>query len=186
MRRRHFLCAIATPMLGADTPNYSRLVYPGKDGRLAYTPDERGNRIPDFSLCGYRGGSVPLPDVPVRAELSPESGDATARVQAAVDRVSACASIKAVFVGRSYCARGDTRSRAPYASPRPAWCCAARVTARVHRRRRPRAAISDRDQGSRSRSPGRSRRARSGRLCPRRRHISCVSPMPRASIPATP
>ena len=61
-----------TPLLGADTPNYSRLVYPGKDGRLAYTPDERGNRIPDFSLCGYRGGGEPLPDVPVRAELSPD------------------------------------------------------------------------------------------------------------------
>jgi hypothetical protein len=76
-------------MLSADTPNYSRLVYPGKDGRLVYTPDERGNRIPDFSLCGYRGGGEPLPDVPVRAELSPGSGDATARVQAALDRVSA-------------------------------------------------------------------------------------------------
>ena len=36
--------------------NYSKLVYPGSDGRLVYTPDEKGNIIPDFSHAGYRGG----------------------------------------------------------------------------------------------------------------------------------
>ena len=32
--------------------NYSELVYPGEDGKLVYTPDEKGNVIPDFSHCG--------------------------------------------------------------------------------------------------------------------------------------
>jgi hypothetical protein len=80
---------MAASQLRADAPNYSRLVYPGKDGRLVYTPDERGNRIPDFSRCGYMGGGVALPDVPVRMEIAPEAGDATRRLQAAIDRVSA-------------------------------------------------------------------------------------------------
>jgi hypothetical protein len=88
MRRRELLSALAVPLLHADAPNYSRLVYPGKDGRLVYTPDELGNCIPDFSRCGYMAGGVPLPDVPVRLEISPAPGDATERVQAAIDRVS--------------------------------------------------------------------------------------------------
>jgi hypothetical protein len=45
--------------------------------------------LPDFSNCGYGGGGVPLPDVPVRASLKPESGDATARIQAAIDKLAA-------------------------------------------------------------------------------------------------
>ncbi len=63
-------------------------VYPGEDGRLVYEPDERGNTIPDFSNCGYRGGGVPLPDVPVRVTLEPEEGDDGDRIQAAIDQVS--------------------------------------------------------------------------------------------------
>ena len=76
-------------MVRADSANHSRLVYPGKDGRLVYTPDERGNRIPDFSRCGYMAGGVALPDVPVRLQVSPGAGDATERLQTAIDRVSA-------------------------------------------------------------------------------------------------
>lgn len=62
----------------------------GPDGKLEYATDERGNRIPDFSNCGYRGGGVALPtDVPVRVKVSPQaSGDDGARIQAAIDDVS--------------------------------------------------------------------------------------------------
>lgn len=45
--------------------------------------------LPDFSHCGYRGGGVEPPEVPVRLELKPESGDATARIQAAIDELAA-------------------------------------------------------------------------------------------------
>ena len=82
--RREFLCALsAMPALGIEAPT-SKLVYTARD-RLVYTPDERGNRIPDFSACGYRGGGVGLPDVAMRAELSPAAGDATARIQDALE-----------------------------------------------------------------------------------------------------
>jgi len=53
--------------------------------RLLWTADERGNRIPDFSNSGYRGADAPLPDVKAVAGLKPESGDATARIQAALE-----------------------------------------------------------------------------------------------------
>ncbi len=47
----------------------------------------RGERIPDFSHAGYRGGGVPLPTVPVVATLQPVPGDNTGRIQAVLDSV---------------------------------------------------------------------------------------------------
>lgn len=58
-----------------------------EDGRLTYVADEEGNYIPDFSHAGYRGGGVPLPNVPVKITLDPEDGDDTVRLQQALDDV---------------------------------------------------------------------------------------------------
>jgi hypothetical protein len=69
----------------------SKLVHPGPDGKLVYVPDAKGNVIPDFSHCGYEGGQTP-PNVPVREIVAaPAKGesDSTARIQAAIDKVSA-------------------------------------------------------------------------------------------------
>ena len=68
----------------------SQKVYPEADGKLVYAADEQGNTIPDFSQCGYQGGGVALPDVPVKLTLEPVSGaeDDTARIQAALDELS--------------------------------------------------------------------------------------------------
>jgi len=60
----------------------------GQDNHLIYTPDSLGNRIPDFSYCGYMGGDKPIPDVPVRVRVPLMKGDATARIQAALDYVA--------------------------------------------------------------------------------------------------
>src|SRR5947209_19245809 len=70
----------------ADPPR--RFVAPGPGGKLVYAADERGDRIPDFSHCGYGGGGVAIPDAPVRVVVPPAEGDATARIQAAIDYVS--------------------------------------------------------------------------------------------------
>ncbi len=59
-----------------------------KGGKLTYAPDERGDRIPDFSYSGYKGGSVPIPDVAVRVTVPHQDGDATFRIQAALDYVA--------------------------------------------------------------------------------------------------
>lgn len=62
----------------------------GPHGRLVYSEDANGNRIPDFSNAGYMGGGVEIPDVPARVALEPQSsGDDTERIQAAIDRVAA-------------------------------------------------------------------------------------------------
>ncbi|MEV4615657.1 hypothetical protein AB0K43_24150 [Kitasatospora sp. NPDC049258] len=59
-------------------------------GRLVYGQDRQGNRIPDFSYAGYRGGGVPLPTAKAAVTLGPGSGgDDTDRVQQAIDRVAA-------------------------------------------------------------------------------------------------
>lgn len=93
MKRREFIfflasAALATKAFGFSPANYSKIVYPGKNGKLVYVPDEKGNTIPDFSNCGYLGGGVKLPDVAERAAVLPVQGDAGEIIQAAIDKVS--------------------------------------------------------------------------------------------------
>lgn len=57
-------------------------------GKLVYIADERGNRVPDFSTCGYMAAEKQIPDVPVRIVVPPVAGDNTARIQAAIDHVA--------------------------------------------------------------------------------------------------
>ena len=67
----------------------SKWVYPDAKGRLQYTADARGNRIMDFSHAGYKGGGVAIPDVRVARSVKAAAGDNTARIQTAIDEVSA-------------------------------------------------------------------------------------------------
>lgn len=83
------LLAAATQLAAAPE---SKLAAIGPDGRLHYAAyDEQGDRLPDFSHCGYGGGGVPLPDAVVRTTLEPQSGDGddAPRIQQAIDLVSA-------------------------------------------------------------------------------------------------
>lgn len=57
-------------------------------GHLIYTPDEHGNRIPDFSYCGYMASDQSIPDVPIKIVVPISKGDATLRIQSAIDYVS--------------------------------------------------------------------------------------------------
>ena len=47
------------------------------------------NKVPDFSNCGYHGGGVRLPDVPVVKTVQAISGNCRALIQSAIDSVSA-------------------------------------------------------------------------------------------------
>lgn len=58
------------------------------NGRLQYTPDSLGNRVPDFSYCGYASGEKPIPMAGVKVVVPVMAGDATRRIQAAIDYVS--------------------------------------------------------------------------------------------------
>lgn len=85
------LLALHLTAAAADTRPVSPLAKPGPDGRLTYAAyNPEGDRLPDFSHCGYRGGGVALPHAPVRVTLAPaESGDDRERIQQALDEVAA-------------------------------------------------------------------------------------------------
>jgi len=56
-------------------------------GKLLYTPDSLGNRIPDFSYCGYKASEQAIPNVDVKIVVPAVKGDATVRIQSALDYV---------------------------------------------------------------------------------------------------
>jgi hypothetical protein len=105
MRNRIFSITVLLCCLNAfisnaqDLPPATSLVYPGIDGKLVYIADSVGNKIPDFSNAGYKGGGVPIPYVPVKAIVWPVTGDNTGRIQAAIDSVSALAPDRSGFRG---------------------------------------------------------------------------------------
>ena len=90
---RSFLAATAglALFIAASAPAHadwrSTKVRYDASGRLFYPADASGNRIPDYSHAGYKGGGVPLPSVPVVLAISPVAGDDTASIQAAIDEV---------------------------------------------------------------------------------------------------
>jgi len=62
-----------------------------QNGKLVYFPDEKGNRIMDFSAVGYKRGAEP-PNIPTVKEVMPLSDphqDAWKLIQDAIDELSA-------------------------------------------------------------------------------------------------
>jgi len=71
-----------------DIPPTTSLVYPGVDGKLVYVADSLGNKIPDFSNAGYKGGGVPIPHGQIKTIVWPVPGDNSERLQKVIDSVS--------------------------------------------------------------------------------------------------
>lgn len=63
-------------------------VRPDAQGLLHYETDAEGNRVPDFSHAGYRGGGEALPLVAAQVRMAPVEGEDGRRIQAAIDYVS--------------------------------------------------------------------------------------------------
>lgn len=59
-----------------------------KDGKVTYKTDARGNRMLDFSTCGYRNSSRRIPDVANVVFIPWKAGDNSSRIQKAIDYVS--------------------------------------------------------------------------------------------------
>ncbi|WP_114781215.1 DUF6298 domain-containing protein [Botryobacter ruber] len=59
-----------------------------QDGTFTYKAAANGDRIPDYSYCGYKNSEAPIPDVPVKVIVPAMSGDATATIQRAIDYVA--------------------------------------------------------------------------------------------------
>jgi hypothetical protein len=90
MRRSIAVLLVLLSLSLRAEPATSKLVSVGEGGRLVYTPwNEEGDRIPDFSTCGYKGGLVAIPDVPAKRTLEPMDGDNRERIQQALDEVAA-------------------------------------------------------------------------------------------------
>ena len=58
------------------------------NGKLVYVADSLGNRIPDFSYAGYAAGEISIPNLPIRIVVPVKAGDATNRIQQAIDYVA--------------------------------------------------------------------------------------------------
>lgn len=93
------LCTIVFVSNAQDIPPTTSLVYPGVDGKLVYVADSLGNKIPDFSNAGYKGGGIPIPNVAIKKTLWPVPGDNAATIQSAIDSISALAPDASGFRG---------------------------------------------------------------------------------------
>lgn len=90
-RRLVFACFVAALPVAARAKQEPPPVAAGKDGKLSYLSFEHGDRVPDYSHAGYRGGGVALPVVPAKVRVAPVEGEDGARIQAAIDFVSSLA-----------------------------------------------------------------------------------------------
>ena len=73
---------------GAAPKKLSPILSVGPDGHLVYDADTNGNRVTDFSTCGFAGGSRSIPDALARVVVSAVPGDETARIQKAIAYVA--------------------------------------------------------------------------------------------------
>ncbi|WP_432712941.1 DUF6298 domain-containing protein, partial [Pedobacter sp.] len=86
-----FIC-LASPSVFAQkkkTVEPPKPIFTSAGGQLNYTADEQGNRIPDFSYSGYMAGAFPIPEAIVKVVVPLTTGDATERIQAALNYVAA-------------------------------------------------------------------------------------------------
>lgn len=68
------------------TPNSP--VHVTEDGKLVYKAYPNGDRVPDFSFCGYRQSEAPIPLIDAKVFVPVMDGDATATIQKALDYVA--------------------------------------------------------------------------------------------------
>jgi len=103
---------VVTGELKAETvveKGVSKICRVDETGKLVYSKDAKGNRLPDFSYVGYHSGEKALPDVPVRRTLEPSKSDDTQRIQDALDKLGTLPLDKAGHRGALLLKRGHYR-----------------------------------------------------------------------------
>ncbi len=88
---KHYLLLLLMIVLlqGNSHAQTSSLVAVGANGRLVYTPDAKGNVVPDFSAVGYMNSEAPIPTVGVVLTINPVVGDNLTNIQNAINQVAA-------------------------------------------------------------------------------------------------
>ena len=99
------LLLLHLPVVAQQTWQSQHVKY-NANGVLVYTPDEKGNRIPDFSEVGYKGGQK-LPFVPVVKTLYPAKGDDGKKIQQAIDELAKRKHNKEGFRGAIVLSKGN-------------------------------------------------------------------------------
>ena len=91
-----YVLAILIGLLSADATALAQRagsrrppVASDREGGLRIVPEANGDRLVDFSHAGYAGGGAAIPTVPARVLVKPVEGDATAMIQAAIEKVGA-------------------------------------------------------------------------------------------------
>lgn len=80
-----------TPLIAQDkkkAPKPQPPVAADKGGKLVYAIAPNGDRMPDYSYCGYMASEQSIPYVPVRVVVPVKPGDATLRIQSALNYVA--------------------------------------------------------------------------------------------------
>ena len=72
--------------LSVSAQNFSLQV---KDGKISYSQDAKGNRILDFSYCGYKSSEQDIPNISNVIFVPKQDGDASDNIQRAINYVSA-------------------------------------------------------------------------------------------------
>ena len=93
--------------VSAQQPETKPLISLRADGTLSYVIDAQGNRILDFSYCGYEAGAQPIPLISEVVFVPAIKGDATVRIQAAVDYVASLPLKENGFRGAVLLGKGD-------------------------------------------------------------------------------
>ena len=112
-----FLCLLlfifSVPGNTQDIAPYTSLVYPGTDGKLVYIADSLGNKIPDFSNAGYKGGGIAIPYVQTKAIVWPLLGDNSDQLQKVIDSVSSLVPDASGFRGAILLKNGEYNLEKP-------------------------------------------------------------------------
>lgn len=102
------LCFIVLSLC-VGTNAYSQSLTISSNHEIEYRRLENGDRIPDYSYCGYQASNQPIPFVPARIKVSPSKGDATARIQRAIDYVGTLPPAADGFRGAVQLEKGEYR-----------------------------------------------------------------------------
>ncbi len=90
MNKRCIMMAatVGLAMVIGAAPKSSVWAFQCAEGRMIRQPDALGNRVLDYSGVGYKGGTVPIPVVAVKTNISPVANDNGPNIQTAIDYVA--------------------------------------------------------------------------------------------------
>jgi len=79
-----------TPLFAQDKKKPVKPIPPVvySKGKIEYNAAPNGDRVPDYSYCGYMASEKAIPDAPVKVVVPVKPGDATLRIQSALDYVA--------------------------------------------------------------------------------------------------